>query len=164
MPEVGRPDLPRNATIFMLTILLHALSIPSAAVSDTRLTESFVYGCLQPYMPTYSVRASGDLAEEIEAFADAYEGSRSDALRELLRRGIEADRLRRERDSLQNQLNTLAGREREHGELVEYVQEERSLQQRREERRERERQRERERENAPAWRRAKWWLFGRSTS
>jgi hypothetical protein len=31
-------------------------------------------------MPTYSVQASGDLADEIEAFADAYEGSRSDAL------------------------------------------------------------------------------------
>ena len=31
-------------------------------------------------MPTYSVRAGGDLADEIEAFADAYDGSRSDAL------------------------------------------------------------------------------------
>jgi hypothetical protein len=55
-----------------------------------------------------------------------------------------------------------AGRDREHTELVEYVQEERSIQQRREARREQERERERERENAPAWRRAKWWLLGRS--
>ena len=111
-----------------------------------------------------AARVSPDTAAEIERLQNDGDRSQSEAVRELLRRGIEADRLRRERDSLQNQLNTLAGREREHGELVEYVQEERSLQQRREERRERERQRERERENAPAWRRAKWWLFGRSTS
>ena len=37
------------------------------------------------------------------------------------------------------------------GELVEYVERERSMQ-----------EQERERRNAPAWRRAKWWLLGRS--
>jgi hypothetical protein len=115
-------------------------------------------------MPRYSVRVSEELGERIEAYADEYDGSQSDALREILHRGVEYDSIRQERDSLQNQLNTLAGREREHGELVEYVQEERSIQQRREERRERERQRERERENAPIWRRAKWFVLGRSES
>ena len=37
------------------------------------------------------------------------------------------------------------------GELVEYVERERSMQ-----------EQERKRRNAPAWRRAKWWLLGRS--
>jgi predicted transcriptional regulator len=101
-------------------------------------------------MPRYSVRVSEDLGERIEQYADEYDGSRSDALREILHRGVEYDSIRQERDSLQNQLNTLAGREREHGELVEYVEREKSL-----------RERERERRDAPAWRRAKWWLFGR---
>ena len=98
-----------------------------------------------------AARVSPDTAAEIERLQNDGERSQSEAVRELLRRGIEADRLRRERDSLQNQLNTLAGREREHGELVEYVQEERSIQ-----------ERERERRDAPVWRRAKWWLLGRS--
>jgi hypothetical protein len=109
-------------------------------------------------MPQYSVRVSEDLGERIEAYADEYDGSKSDALRDLLDRGTEYDRVQRERDSVQNQLNTLAGREREHAELVEYVEREKSLQERREER---ERKRE-ERRNAPAWRRAKWWLLGRA--
>jgi len=98
-----------------------------------------------------AARVSPDTAAEIERLQDEGERSQSEAVRELLRRGIEADRLRRERDSLQNQLNTLAGREREHGELVEYVEQEKSL-----------RERERERRDAPAWRRAKWWLLGRA--
>lgn len=34
-------------------------------------------------MPTYSVRVSGDLADDMEAFIDAYDGSKSDALREF---------------------------------------------------------------------------------
>jgi Arc/MetJ-type ribon-helix-helix transcriptional regulator len=97
-----------------------------------------------------AARVSPDTAAEIERLQNDGERSQSEAVRELLRRGIEADRLRRERDSLQNQLNTLAGREREHGELVEYVEREKSL-----------RERERERRDAPAWRRAKWWLLGR---
>ena len=51
---------------------------------------------------------------------------------------------------MQNQLNTLAGREREHQELVEYVDQEKDL-----------KERERERRDAPLWRRAKWYVFGR---
>ena len=109
-------------------------------------------------MPRYSVRVSEELGERIEQYADEYDGSRSDALREILHRGVEYDSIRQERDSLQNQLNTLAGREREHAELVEYVEREKSMQERREER---ERKRE-QRRNAPAWRRAKWWLLGRA--
>lgn len=137
----------------MLTILLHALSIPSAAVSDTRLTESFVYGCLQPYMPTYSVRASGDLAEEIEAFADAYEGSRSDALRELLRRGTAYEDIHRDRDRLRNAQTQLIEQREENQELVEYVETERAV-------REHEADREQRRRSANVLRRAWWFVAG----
>ena len=49
---------------------------------------------------------------------------------------------------MQNQLNTLAGREREHFELVEYVEAEKTLQERR--------------QNANILQRAKWFVFGRS--
>ena len=104
-------------------------------------------------MPRYSVRVSEELGERIEQYADEYDGSRSDALREILHRGVEYDSIRQERDSLQNQLNTLAGREREHAELVEYVEAEKDL-----------KERERARRDAPAWRRAKWWLLGRSAA
>jgi hypothetical protein len=45
----------------------------------------------------------------------------------------------------------------EHGELVEYVEHEKSLQERREER-ETERA---ARRNAPIWKRGYWWVFGR---
>jgi len=115
-------------------------------------------------MEHVATRVPEDIHAEIREIQDVNDCSQSEAVRELLRRGSEYERLQREHDSLQNQLNTLAGREREHAELIEYVQEERSIQQRREERRERERQRERERENAPIWRRAKWFVLGRGES
>jgi Arc/MetJ-type ribon-helix-helix transcriptional regulator len=97
-----------------------------------------------------AARVSPDTAAEIERLQNEGDRSQSEAVRELLRRGIEADRLQRERDSLQNQLNTLAGREREHGELVEYVEQEKSL-----------KERERERRDAPIWKRARWFVLGR---
>ena len=105
-----------------------------------------------------AARVSPDIAGEIDRLQSEEDCSQSEAVRVLLRRGIEHERLQRERDSLQNRLNTLAGREREHAELVEYVEREKSMQERREER---ERKRE-QRRNAPAWRRAKWWLLGRA--
>jgi metal-responsive CopG/Arc/MetJ family transcriptional regulator len=101
-------------------------------------------------MPTYSVRASGDLADEIEAFADAYDGSRSDALRELLRRGTAYEDIQRDRERLRDAQTQLIEQREENQELVEYVEQEKSLQ-----------ERERERRDAPLWRRARWFVFGR---
>jgi len=98
-----------------------------------------------------AARVEPDTAAEIERLQNDGERSQSEAVRELLRRGMQYDRLQSERDSLQNQLNTLAGREREHAELVEYVEREKSL-----------KERERERRDAPLWRRARWFVFGRS--
>ena len=100
-----------------------------------------------------AARVSPDIAGEIDRLQSEEDCSQSEAVRVLLRRGIEHERLQRERDSLQNQLNTLAGREREHGELVEYVQEERSIREREAETRER-------RRRANLLRRAWWFLMG----
>lgn len=102
-------------------------------------------------MPQASARVSENVSAEIDAYSDEHDCSRSTAIRELLQRGVEYDRVRNENDRLQRNLQQLIGQREEHGELVEYVEEERALQQRRQ-----------ERQDAPAWRRAKWWLFGRS--
>lgn len=58
--------------------------------------------------------------------------------------------LETENERLHRQLAATNKRVDQHTELVEYVQEERELHRRRE-----------ERMDAPAWRRAKWWLLGR---
>jgi uncharacterized Zn finger protein (UPF0148 family) len=102
-------------------------------------------------MEHVATRVPEDIHAEIREIQDVNDCSQSEAVRELLRRGSEYDRLRRERDSLQNQLNTLAGKERAVEELVRTREREESIEARREERR-----------NAPAWRRAKWWLLGRA--
>jgi metal-responsive CopG/Arc/MetJ family transcriptional regulator len=49
-----------------------------------------------------AARVEPDTAAEIERLQSEGNRSQSEAVRELLRRGIEAERLRRERDSLQN--------------------------------------------------------------
>ena len=80
---------------------------------------------------------------------DEYD-DRSKAVRALLDRGLEYDDVAAERDRLREQLAATNARAEDMGELVEYVERERELQ-----------RRERERRDAPAWRRAKWWLFER---
>ena len=80
---------------------------------------------------------------------DEYD-DRSKAVRALLDRGFEYEDVAAERDRLREQLAATNARAEDVGELVEYVERERELQ-----------RRERERRDAPAWRRAKWWLFGR---
>jgi antitoxin component of RelBE/YafQ-DinJ toxin-antitoxin module len=102
-------------------------------------------------MPQVSARVDEDSDARIEAFADEHDLTRSEAIRELLRRGVEYDRVQTENDRLQRNLQQLIGQREEHTELVEYVEEERGIQQRREERR-----------DAPLWRRARWFVFGRS--
>jgi len=102
-------------------------------------------------MPQASARVSGAVDDGIEAYSDEHDVSRSDAIRELLQRGVEYDRVQNENERLRRQLQAVNARQEDVGELVEYVERERSIQ-----------DQERERRNAPAWRRARWWLFGRS--
>jgi uncharacterized coiled-coil DUF342 family protein len=61
----------------------------------------------------------------------------------------EVESLRADRDDLRRQLQEHTSREREIGELVEYVEEEKSL-----------KEREQQRRQADVLTRAKWWLLG----
>ncbi|MFC4990591.1 CopG family ribbon-helix-helix protein [Saliphagus infecundisoli] len=102
-------------------------------------------------MEQITVKVPGDTYESLEEYTESeHDGNRSEAIRELLARGLEYDDLENERDRLERQLAATNQRVDQHQELVEYVQEERDLQQHREERR-----------DAPLWTRAKWYVFGR---
>lgn len=79
--------------------------------------------------------------------------NRSEAMRMIIDQYTEIKTLERENERLRNEKRTLIRDREEEAELVEYVEEERSLRQRRE-----------NRQDAPAWRRAKWWLLGRDRS
>jgi hypothetical protein len=103
-----------------------------------------------------TVRLNDSLASHVDAVRHDDETSDAEAVRECIRRSLELDAVRDDLDraearvdELENQLAAVQERQEQHDELVEYVEEEKSIQQRREERRQ-----------APAWRRAKWWLFG----
>ena len=109
-------------------------------------------------MQQLTIRVADDTAAEIEEQADESDSSKSEVARELLRLGSEHESLQAECDRLRRELQAANSRYDEHTELVEYVKEERELRRRREERR----QRREERRDAPVWRRAKWWVLGRS--
>jgi SOS response regulatory protein OraA/RecX len=88
---------------------------------------------------------------------------RSKAVRDLLDRGFQYEELKNDLeqtearvDDLRRQLQEANAGRRDVDEIVSYVEEERELQRHREERE----QRREQRRNAPAWRRARWWLFG----
>ena len=100
-------------------------------------------------MQQLTIRVADETATEIENRADESDASKSEVARELLRLGSEHESLQAECDRLRRELQAANSRYDEHTELVEYVEEERRIQQRRE-----------ERSHAPAWRRAKWWLLG----
>lgn len=100
-------------------------------------------------MHQIAARVPEEVDEAIEAFSDENDCTKSEAVRALLKRGVEYEELQSENERLRNEKRTLINNREEHTELVEYVQEERSLAQERSQRR-----------KAPAWRRAKWWLLG----
>lgn len=101
-------------------------------------------------MEQIAARVPEEIDHAIQTFSDENGYSRSEAIRQLLERGVEYEELQTENERLQNEKRALIDHRKEHTELVEYVKKERDLQQRQEERR-----------DAPAWRRAKWWLLGR---
>jgi len=75
--------------------------------------------------------------------------SKSEAVRELIRQGERLEEVERERDRLEEKLAAANSRGDDVGELVEYVEHERTI-----------REQERERRRAPIWKRAKWWVLG----
>lgn len=107
-------------------------------------------------MKNVTVRLSEEQVETLDKEADDLDLSRAEYIRDLIMKGRESDEIRRELEETQNkvidlrqQLQAVNARQEDVGELVEYVERERELDQRREQRRQ-----------APAWRRAKWRLLG----
>jgi predicted transcriptional regulator len=131
-------------------------------------------------MPQISLRLNDDLLEALDTEADERDVPRSKHIRDTLEsrkrqqeleheleqtreelataRDQAADveelteqieELERENGRLHRERRQLLEQRNEHNELVRYAEQQRSVLERREERR-----------NAPAWRRAKWWLFG----
>lgn len=98
-------------------------------------------------MENLPAKVPEELLEDVEEFAETeHDGNRSEAVRDLLRRGLEYEEIQRDRDRLERQYRQLVERQEEHQELVEYVETERSL--------------ERQRRTASLATRARWWLWG----
>ena len=80
---------------------------------------------------TVSTKIKDTLLDEIDAVADEdHDGNRSEAFRELVRKGLEYDHLEAERDDLQRQLRERNRENDKVTEIVEYVEEEKEIQQR----------------------------------
>lgn len=110
--------------------------------------------------PTVVGELSDRIGEEYDNRSEAVESLLRDALAVDEERAAYEERiaeLEAENERLQRRVETLIEMREEHGELVEYVEREKSLQERREER-ETERA---ARRNAPIWKRGYWWIFGK---
>ena len=116
-------------------------------------------------MEQITLRIPEDALESLEGEAEGHNASRSEHIRDILeshlQNGTNPDRvqeltkrveeLEAENDRLRREKRLILEQREEHGELVEYVEHERSLQERRE-----------DRLDAPVWKRGYWWVFGRS--
>ena len=122
-------------------------------------------------MDRISVTLPSEMVSRLSDVVDESYDNRSEAVRDLLEKGFEHEQritdleeeyeahitelkeqvnnLERETERLQNEKRLILEQREEHTELVEYVEEERDSN-----------RRDRERRQAPAWRRAKWWLLG----
>lgn len=100
-------------------------------------------------MESVSTRLDNETYQYVRETADERDVSQAEVLRELIEKGVDYDDLERENERLQNRVRKLIDTREEHTELVEYVEEERSLQERRE-----------ERSQANVFRRAWWWIAG----
>ena len=122
-------------------------------------------------MEQITVRIPADTLTSVESEADEHGVSRSQFIRDALATAVghgehgpsndqvaeletEITELEQTVERLRNEKQTLIAQREEHTELVEYVEEERSI-------RERDAERRREREQAGVFSRAKWWLVGR---
>ncbi len=98
-------------------------------------------------MATITIKISDNALEAAQELADEqHDGNRSAALRELIDNGLDYDALETENERLQRQLTAANRRYDEHSELVEYVEEERSI--------------TRQRAQAGITTRLKWWVTG----
>lgn len=104
-----------------------------------------------------SITLGEDLVGDVEDLVGETYDNRSEAIRELVQKGLDhddivddlestIDHLEAERDDLQRQLREVRSREDDVDEIVEYVETQQSI--------------ERRRASAGVAERAKWWLFG----
>jgi metal-responsive CopG/Arc/MetJ family transcriptional regulator len=118
-------------------------------------------------MDQITLRLPEDALESLEDEATDADVSRSEHLRDVLTSHIEhdeeeshpervrelearIDELEQETERLRREKRLILEQRTEHNELIEYVEHERSLQERRE-----------DRLDAPVWKRGYWWVFGR---
>lgn len=115
-------------------------------------------------MQPTTVRLDDETLAEVDTEAKEQGLSRSDYIRELIKTRHDYDRLQNDYEEqlrdyeqtierLQNEKRLILEQREEHTELVEYVEEERSMQRRREDR-------EQRRAQAGVLTRTKWWLTG----
>jgi hypothetical protein len=100
-------------------------------------------------MQPVSSRLDADTLRMVDDTADANDESRAEAIRRLVERGLEYEDLQREIERLENEKRALIADREEKQELVEYVEKERSVRQRREDRR-----------RSNIFRRAWWFVAG----
>ena len=119
-------------------------------------------------MEQITLRIPEDTLESLEGEADEHDASRSEHIRDVLESHLQHDRtqtnpervhelttrveeLEQETERLRREKRLILEQRTEHNDLIEYVEHERSLQERRE-----------DRLDAPVWKRGYWWVFGRS--
>lgn len=101
-------------------------------------------------MESVSTRLNDETARLIRETAEERGVSVAEVLRERIEQGMDYDDVKRENERLRAEKRTLISQREEHTELVEYVTEERTMQ-----------QREQERRDAPLWTRVRWLVLGR---
>jgi chromosome segregation ATPase len=115
-------------------------------------------------MAQTTLRLPSDMLDALDEEADEHDASRSKYIRDILasrheHNGMRSEHTRRiaelerENERLHRERRQLLEQREEHQELVRHVEDERE-----------DREYRRERRNAPVWRRAKWWVLGRSES
>lgn len=97
-------------------------------------------------MPQISARVSEELADQIETYSDETGEAKSETIRTLLQQGLEYEDIKNENERFRAQLAAANQRINASNELVEYVEEERSI--------------ARQRARAGVFTRMKWWLTG----
>ena len=102
-------------------------------------------------MPRLSITLTDEQNERVEELVESGEYSSKNAVvQDWLVRAEEVNQLESEVERLRRERRQILEQREENKELVRYAEQQRSVLERREERR-----------DAPAWTRAKWWLFGR---
>ena len=125
------------------------LTILSCKMRDVSAQNQGILPLSRIFNRVVSTRLNDERYQYVHETTDERDVSQAEVLREQIERGIEYDDLEREKKRLETRVRKLIGTREEHDELIEYVEEEQSLQHRRE-----------ERSQANVFQRAWWWIAG----